>query len=367
METSTRPPIRVLHVESGQEWRATRDQVRLLVDGLRACPWIRQAVATLEGSRLAVEASASGVPTFPLPWTAGTDPRALRRLARACRAGWDVLHAHDVHALRLLIYIEGLLGSNAALVAARRVGGPLVSRWKWHRADLVLASSHGARLALLAGGIEPRRIALVPDGVDVEEIADQHPGLLREAAGARSDHLLVGSLAALEPDRDHLTLVRAAGRVVREIPETRFALFGQGAARPRIEREVEALGLGGLICLPGYLADARRSIRDLSVVVLPSRDLEMSASVLEALAAGVPVVMPADGHDGRLRAAGIEPVTPGDPDAMARAIADLLRDPDRRKRAASRGRAYALAHGSTAMVSGTLRAYEAVRHCRRPA
>ena len=85
-----RAPVRVLHVESGQEWRATRDQVRLLVEALIEVPGIRQAVATLEGSRLAIEAESLGIPVIPLPWSTASDPRALRTLARVAETGWDV-------------------------------------------------------------------------------------------------------------------------------------------------------------------------------------------------------------------------------------------------------------------------------------
>ena len=118
-----RAPIRVLHVESGQEWRATRDQVRLLVEALREVPDIRQAVATLEGSRLAVEAAQLGIPVIPLPWSTASDPRALRTLARVAGTGWDILHAHDAQALRILLYISALEGSASSVVAARRTPG----------------------------------------------------------------------------------------------------------------------------------------------------------------------------------------------------------------------------------------------------
>ena len=86
----TRPPLRVLHVESGHEWRLTRNQVGLLVEGLRSVPYVEQTVATLERSRLERATRDMGVPVISLPWAVGTDPRALRTLARQTRRRWEV-------------------------------------------------------------------------------------------------------------------------------------------------------------------------------------------------------------------------------------------------------------------------------------
>lgn len=356
----TRSPIRVLHVESGQEWRATRDQVRLLVEALMDVPHVRQAVATLEGSRLAVEAEELGIPIIPLPWTTDSDPRALRTLARVAGSGWEVLHAHDSQALRLLLYIGALEGSDPSIVASRRIGGRPRARWKWRRARLVLAVSHGARDDLLAAGVEPERVLVVPNGVDVRELDPQRPGLIRERVGAAKEHALIGSFAALEPDRDHDTLLEAAARVCAARAEARFALLGDGSLRGRLEGRIERLGLEGRVCLPGYVPDARLSMVDFDLFVLPALTAEMSSSALEALGAGVPLVMTGAASDEGFAGTGIAPVPPGDPAALAEALLGLLDDAERRAAAGWDARRFAETHGLSAMVDGTLAAYEAV-------
>ncbi|MDT8435990.1 MAG: glycosyltransferase [Gemmatimonadota bacterium] len=355
-------PIRVLHVESGHEWRATRDQVRLLVDGLRGEPHIHQAVATLEGSRLARETEEMGVPVVPLPWATGTDPRALRMLAKVAATDWDVLHAHDTQALRLLVYVQALEGSRTALVASRRVVGLPASGWKWRRARVVLAVSNGARRDLLAAGVEPCRVIVVRSGIDVGELHPQLVGRLRDRVGARDEHLLVGSDAALEANRDHETLVRAAVGVSERQDRARFALLGDGPARRRLEALIDRYGLAGRVCLPGFVPDARRSLADCDVFVLPARGEELATSALDALGAGVPVVLPTGDGPERFVGSGIVPVPRGDPVAMAEAIGGLLDDPERRRRLGEQGRRFAEAHGRDRMVRGTLRAYRTVMH-----
>ena len=213
---------------------------------------------------------------------------------------------------------------------------------------------------LLAAGIEPGRVVVVPNGIDVREIDPQRPGLIRERIGAMDEHLLVGSFAALEPDRDHETFLRAAAIAAARQPAARFAILGEGSERPKLEGLIERLGLGGKVCLPGYIPEARYSMCDFDVFVLPARSGEMASSALEALAAGVPLVMPhAVGHRFQ-HEGGIEPVPPGDPQAMCEALLGLLGDAGRRQEAGVAARRTAEAHGLAGMVNGTLRAYEAV-------
>lgn len=358
--------LRVLHVDSGQEWQSVRDQVRLLVDGLSREPDVEQAVATLAASRLEAECEELGVPVIPLPLTRGGDPRALQALARYTRSSWDVHHAHDGKALEMLLYIQALDGSNTPLVATRRFGvAPSVPQ-RWRRASLVLASSRSARNGLARAGVEPNRIAVVPNGVDAEAPVAEEKGALRNAIGASPEHRLVASFTALSRHRDHTTLLRAAKLIVSRRADARFAVLGRGPERPMIEDLVELYGLAGRVCLPGYLPDARRYMVDLDVFVMPAFHEELTSACLEAMAAGVPVVMPSaaasDGDDG---GPGPVRVPPEDPEALAGAIERLLEDEGRRREAVRRGRAFARRHGAGSLVARTLRAYRRVVRPRR--
>lgn len=360
-------PLRVLHVDSGQEWQSVRDQVRLLVDGLRSQPGIRQAVATLAPSRLATECEGLGVPLIPLPRTVGSDPRTLQALARYVRGTWDVFHAHDGTALTMLIYIHALDGSNTPLVASRRYSSVPRHPGRWRRAALVLAASRSARDGLVRAGVEPGRIVVVPNGIDAETVVEEETGALREAIGARPEHRLVGSFTALTRHRDHTTMLQAAKLLESRCPDVRFAVLGRGPERIGIEDLVERYDLGGRVCLPGYLPDARRYMGDLDVFVMPAFDEEMTSACLEAMVAGVPVVMPSrsNGGDGDGDAPGPVHVRAEDPPALADAVARLVEDPGFRRRAVERGRAFAARHGGSALVARTVSAYRRVARSRR--
>jgi glycosyltransferase involved in cell wall biosynthesis len=325
---------------------------------------VQQTVATLERSRLERAARDMGVPVIPLPWSVGTDPRALRTLARHSRRRWDVVHAHDTHALRLMTYLAALEGSQSGIVATRRTVKRARSPWKWRRADVILAVSESARASLVAAGVERARIRVVPEGVDAEGLGSREPGTLRRAVGALPDHFVVASLAALGPDRDHATLLRAASLVVNKYPNARFAILGDGPERGRLENMIDALGLEGWLCLPGFLGDARASITDIDLLVMPSLREEMSTGCLEAMWMGIPVVMTAEGN-GRLRSEGIEPVRRGDHAELAETIGRFIEDSEHRALAGERARQYARAHGAQEMVRATLEVYESVSLSKR--
>lgn len=338
----------------------------MLVDGLRAYPFVQQTVATLERSRLERAAHDLGIPVVSLPWSVGSDPRALRMLARHARRRWDVVHAHDTHALRLVTYLAALEGSQSGLVAARRSVEKVRSAWKWRRANLVLAVSQSARASLVAAGVERSRVRVVPEGIDPEGLEEQRPRGIRNVAGARPDHFVVASLAALGPDRDHATLIRAASLLTAKHPQARFVIFGEGPERRRLENLIERLDLEGRVCLPGFVDGIRSSLLDIDLFVMPSLREELSTGCLEAMWVGLPVLMTAEG-DGRLRAEGIEPVRRGDAAGMASAIGRFIEDPEYRGEVAERARRYARAHDSTEMVRGTLEAYQSVARIGRGA
>jgi glycosyltransferase involved in cell wall biosynthesis len=365
MTVTTAPPLRILHVDSGQEWQSVRDQVRLLVEGLRGEPDVEQAVATLGSSRLAVECEALGVPVIPLPHAAGSDPRALQHLARYVRGNWDVFHAHDGPAMTMLLYIQALDGSNTPLVAARRYSSvPRLPGW-WRRVDLVLAASASARHGLVTAGVEPSRVVVVPNGVDADADIEEEPDALRTAIGAKPGNRLVASFTALTRHRDHDTLLRAMDRLGRLCPEARLAVLGRGPERVRLEDQIDRLGLEGRVCLPGYLPEARRYMCDVDVFVMPVFDEELTSACLEAMVAGRPVVMPTRASIADGDAPGPVRVRARDPEALAETIAGLLSDRGRYERAVSRGRAFARRHGGADLVGRTLAAYRRVARPRR--
>jgi glycosyltransferase involved in cell wall biosynthesis len=193
-----------------------------------------------------------------------------------------------------------------------------------------LAGSHAAR----AG-----RLTVIRNGVDLSRFSP------RSTSPSGSGGLVVGVLANLRPEKGLHQIIDAAALVVREAPDTRFSIWGDGPLRAELESRIRARELTGSVRLHGSTPEPENALRQCGVFVLPSLSEACSNVVLEAMATGLPVVATRVGgtpalieaeHSGLL-------VPPGDPSALAQAILKLVRSPALAAELAARARAHALA------------------------
>jgi len=157
------PPITVLHVDSARGYRGDPTRARRLMAGLARRPGVRQALIAPASSRLTREAAELGVDVRPAAWRAAVDPRALTDLRAGFADDWDVVHAHDEHAVRSVLLARALSGGRAPVVASRRRDGRPGRISTWQRADLVIADSRRVRDVLVTQGLERRRVEVVYD------------------------------------------------------------------------------------------------------------------------------------------------------------------------------------------------------------
>jgi glycosyltransferase involved in cell wall biosynthesis len=187
---------------------------------------------------------------------------------------------------------------------------------------------------------------VVPLGIDLERFASGRPALDR-----REGRPLVGNVARLAEQKDHRTLLAAAALV----PEADFAIAGDGELRGELERAA-----GPNVRLLGARTDVPDVLASLDVFAFPSLFEGLCLAVIEAQAAGVPVVATAvggiketvvDGETGLL-------VPPRDQEALAAAIRRLLADPAQAGRLAGEAKRRAFErYSEERMVAGTLALY----------
>jgi glycosyltransferase involved in cell wall biosynthesis len=272
----------------------------------------------------------------------------------------DVIHAHAG--------VPAVVAALAAARARRRVSvvaqmyswGPdrpawmdEMDLWGFARARRVICSAAAYERRLLAGGVARARLVRVPWGIDLAEAervwrrrAGRAAGRRGQATSATASRLTMGFVGRLEPRKGQLELVRAFALVRQARPEARLALVGpdgDAAYAAEVRRTIRTLGLDTAVDLPGQVRSVWPHLAALDLFVSLSADEGQGLAVLEAMAAGVPVVA--------LRAAGIEDYFDArygtrlerrDPASVARAILDALGAP---------GRLAACARRAHAMVS----------------
>jgi glycosyltransferase involved in cell wall biosynthesis len=179
--------------------------------------------------------------------------------------------------------------------------------------------------------------------------------------GLGSDAKLVGMVGRMEPVKGHCYFVEAAAQVAREHPTAHFLLVGDGQLQKEIREQAANLGIADRLHMLGYRKDAARIVTAFDLSVLASLHEGLPNTVLEAMAAGVPVVATAVGGTKELITEGetgyLAP--PADADTLAHRISWALAHEEERMRIAASARASVRSnYGMSRMVSEMERLYD---------
>ena len=339
----------VVHLETGRHLYGGARQAALLVEAL-AVRGVDNLVVCAAGSALAARAGTAAGELIEWPLAGDLDWRLQRRLSRlfADRRP-DLLH---VHSRRGADSFGGMAARAAGLpaVLTRRVESAEPAFWLRRKLGpyaAIAAISTAVRGELVRCGIAPERIRLIPSAVDT--------ALYRPAAAARQrlqqryelgdDDLIAASVAQLIPRKGHDFLLALAARLRARAPRLRLLVFGRGPARAALERQARALGLAGSVRFCGYEERWHELLPGVDLLLHPARREGLGAAVLEAMAAGVPVLASAvgglvdvidSGANGRL-------LPPEAIDAWEAAVLALAADPAERCRLGEAARQKVLA------------------------
>lgn len=357
-----------LHVDTARTWRGGQNQVLLTVLGLRALGHRAALVAHGEGELRA--RAREGLELVPLTPRTEMDLAAAFRLSRVVkRLRPDVIHAHDPHgvAMASLALSMGSPVPRPPLVASRRVDfhlkGNALSRWKYRQVDRFICASDVIRSMLVHDGVPPELVVTVHEGIDLAHVDAAPAANVHEEFWLPRQAPVIGNVAALVPHKGHRHLIDAIALVVREAPDGRLVIAGDGELRPAIERQIRDHHLEKHVFLAGFRPDVLSLHKTFDVFVMSSVTEGLGTSILDAMACGRAVVattaggipeVVVDGETGLL-------VPPRDDRALASAIVRLLKDPGIRARMGDAGRERVRRFFSAErMVRETLAVYEDV-------
>jgi glycosyltransferase involved in cell wall biosynthesis len=285
--------------------------------------------------------------------------RELRALMR--ELGVTLLHMHSPTA-----------GGQAVPALAARASGVAATLATYHQIQpqrlvfkrrIVNAVAHGLlvdrtiavstdvkRTLTRNAGLLDRHLVVIPNGIDPEPPPGARPHDLRRAP----DDVLIGAFARLSPEKGLPGVLDAMRIVAAKDPRARLLVAGDGPQRDELIERAKRLELGDRVEFLGFRRDARLLMAQLDIFVHAPLYEGFGLVVLEAMAAGLPVVAArvaggitdtvVDGKTGIL-------VAPGDTETLATALLSLVNDPDARQRLGAAGRARCLASFSARAVA----------------
>jgi len=276
-----------------------------------------------------------GLETVRIPCAGRLDRNAIRKIREFIdEHSIDLVHSHGYKS-----NLYGYLGARAVKVPVVSTchGWPgktqalrlyyTLDRLLLKRFDQVVAVSDAIGDTLREKRIAEERIERIDNGIDVERFANV-PAERRQRA-QRIDGTRIGFVGRLAPEKGLVYLLTAAQSVVRQYPRVRFHLVGDGPDLPQLKALTKQLEIEDNIIFAGYSKDIRNALVEFDVFVLPSTTEGMPMALLEAMAAGTPVIASRVGAIPTIvipNQTGLL-VEPGDVRSLEAALLQYLRDP----------------------------------------
>ena len=260
-----------------------------------------------------------------------------------------------------LLACHGYKADVIGWLAARRVGVPIISvsrGWTGHtakvrayealdrrmlrRMDAVVCVSEGQAAKVARAGISPDRIHVIHNSIDPTRFRDGSAAerAILDSFFSITPDVIIAAVGRLSPEKGFDHLVDAAKLVVREGHRIGIVVIGDGPDRRMLEARVRASDLESQVVFAGFRTDVDQLLPSADILVQSSHTEGLPNVVLEACAAGVPVVATNVGGTNEIIEEDVNGflVPPGDAPALARRMVDLVNSPTLRQQMGQRGR-----------------------------
>ena len=221
------------------------------------------------------------------------------------------------------------------LVAGYRVADPgrwrrfLENRYRKRWCHLTCVSNDVASDVVSRLHVDPSRVTTIPNGVEITAYRDAQ-SMPSEKWGLRASRRMLGYVGRLHPQKGILPLVDHLPRLFESLPEHDLVIVGEGPQQQAIQHQVDKHGLGERVTVPGWSDDIPSLMASLDLLLLPSGWEGMPNVILEAMAAGIPVVSFAVHGISELLGNTDSPqvAVAGDYRSLCQKVVDIVRSPD---------------------------------------
>jgi glycosyltransferase involved in cell wall biosynthesis len=316
----------------------------------------------------------SGIRTWHLGKRSGLDLRMYPRIAKVFREFRPhVIHTHSYVLRYALPASMGVASPERVHTVHNMADKEVETLGRWiHRIGFRLGVTPVAVATEVARSVETTYgltgVVTIPNGIDTARFGQPEQGAeWRREQGFADEDLLITSVARLEPQKNTLGLIDAFSSALKDDPRCHLLLAGDGQLREAARDRARHLGLSGRIRLLGVTAEVPALLAASDLFVLASDWEGNPMSVMEAMAAGLPVVATAVGGVPELIEDGVTGilVPPGDGESFARALGSLVERTDSRRRMGESARVQSARFSEAVMVDSYAALFERMVRIRR--
>lgn len=323
----------ILHISTNTSWRGGERQVYFLLKARQHEPGEEHVLLAPPSSYLAKKIRDENINVKII-----SGPEKMRWYSAPVLASIvkknqiDIVHTHDSHGHSTALFSAIFFGMKKPVIVHRRVDFPITdnffSRYKYNHSSVkaIISVSHAIQ-EIIAPDIRRKEILhTVHSGTDLTQKKVRKADLRHELnlpAGAR----FIGNIAALADHKDYPTFLRTAERVTAQDRKAYFIIAGEGGMEEEIKSKIKEMNLQDRILMLGFRSDIQSVLADLDIFFMPSKTEGLGTAILDAQAAGIPVVSTMTGGIPEM----IQPekngflAPPGDDKAMADFILQLLK------------------------------------------
>lgn len=342
---------KVLHVIGGGEIGGAEELVLTLLKLLDRNKYEAYLICLCEGPFEAVAAQ-QGLKTSTIPMKHRVDLSPVQPLRKYIQEqDISIVHTHGVRA-NLVARIAACRESRPIVTsvhsvlrydydtAAKALFARVLTRLTNLKTDRFIAISRAIEEDILGMGVNPDRITLIHNGLDISKFGLPADGeQLKNNLGLNPDLPIVSVVARLHPVKGHEYFLQAARILLDRGIKAQFLLVGDGIYRDRLEKMRTDLKLDQDVFMPGYYSPIEDIYGISDLVCLPSLMEGLGMVILEAMHFNVPVVASRVGGVPEIITDGVNGllVEPRDPEGLAAAMAKVFSDPELRGRLCTQG------------------------------
>ena len=360
--------MKIVHVETGRHFYGGAQQVIWLIRGLEG-RGVENVLVCSPGAAIGAAAAEVGLRVASLPCAGDQDMRFAWRLRSLLkREKPDLVHCHSRRGADLL---GGWAARWAGIpaVLSRRVDNPespVMAALRYRSFSAVVAISENIASLLTQDGLDPERLEVIRDAVDVDAI-NQHPDRSRLQAefGIAEDVFAIAVVAQLIPRKGHRFLLDVLPGLLAYNPRIRAVFFGEGKGEADLRELTSKLGLTGAVRFAGFRHDLDDFLGAFDLLVHPAVKEGLGVAMLKGAAAGLPVIAfdVAGAREAVVHGGTGILIEPGDLAKLQRAIEVLIEDEEIRHGLGRAGRQRMKGEFSVAtMVESHLALYARILH-----